>query len=54
MNFLMHVFPDMEEDCQKSFGVKLADDDVDHAVTSGSLDMTRYEALAQKMFDGRC
>lgn len=39
-----------EEDCQKSLGVKLEDGDVDHAVTSGSLDTARYEALAQKMF----
>lgn len=39
-----------EEDCQKSLGVKLEDSDVDHAVTSGSLDSARYEALAQKMF----
>ncbi len=39
-----------EEDCQKSLGVKLEDSDVDHSVTSGSLDTARYEALAQKMF----
>ncbi|MCO5188337.1 MAG: sugar kinase [Anaerolineae bacterium] len=39
-----------EEDCQKSLGVVLEDGDVDHAVTSGNLDTTRYEALAQKMF----
>ena len=39
-----------EEDCQKSLGVKLEEGDVDHAVTSGELDTTRYEALAQKMF----
>jgi 2-dehydro-3-deoxygluconokinase len=39
-----------EEDCQKSLGVKLEDGDVDHAVTSGELDTTRYEALARKMF----
>ncbi len=39
-----------EEDCQKSLGVRLEDGDVDHAVTSGSLDTARYEALAQKMF----
>ncbi|MCA9949112.1 MAG: sugar kinase [Anaerolineales bacterium] len=44
-----------EEDCQKSLGVKLEDSEVghasvDHAVTSGSLDTARYEALAQKMF----
>ena len=39
-----------EEDCQKSCGVKLEDGDVDHSVTSGELDTSRYEALAQKMF----
>lgn len=39
-----------EEDCQKSLGVRLEEDDVDHAVTSGELDTARYEALAQKMF----
>ncbi|MCA9971381.1 MAG: sugar kinase [Anaerolineales bacterium] len=39
-----------EEDCQKSLGVRLEDGDVDHAVTSGSLDTARYEALAHKMF----
>lgn len=39
-----------EEDCQKSLGVRLEDSDVDHSVTSGSLDTARYEVLAQKMF----
>lgn len=38
-----------EEDCQKSLGVTLEDDDYEHAVTSGELDTARYEALAQKM-----
>ncbi len=40
-----------EEDCQKSLNVRLEDGDVDHAVTSGELDTSRYEALAQKMFE---
>ncbi|MCA9976438.1 MAG: hypothetical protein KC413_11830, partial [Anaerolineales bacterium] len=39
-----------EEDCQKSLGVKLEDGDYEHAVTSGSLDAGRYEALAKKVF----
>lgn len=39
-----------EEDCQKSFNVRLEDGDVNHTVTSGELDAARYEALALKMF----
>ena len=39
-----------EEDCQKSLGVTLAEEDWEHAVTSGELDTGRYEALAKKMF----
>ncbi len=39
-----------EEDCQKSLGVQLEEGDVDHAVTTGQLDVARYEALAKKMF----
>ncbi len=40
-----------EEDCQKSLGVQLSEEDVDAAVTSGQLETARYEALAKKMFE---
>lgn len=40
-----------EEDCQKSLGVKLAEGDWEHSVTSGALDTARYEALARKMLE---
>lgn len=40
-----------EEDCQKSLGIKLAEGDYETAVTTGTLDAQRYEALAKKMFD---
>lgn len=40
-----------EEDCQKSLGVKLEEEDYEHAVTSGKLDTARYETLAKKMFE---
>jgi 2-dehydro-3-deoxygluconokinase len=39
-----------EEDCQKSLGVRLAEDDWESAVATGELDTARYEALAKKMF----
>jgi 2-dehydro-3-deoxygluconokinase len=39
-----------EEDCQKSLGVKLVEEDYETAVTTGELDTGRYEALAKKMF----
>jgi 2-dehydro-3-deoxygluconokinase len=39
-----------EEDCQKSLGVSLAEDDWEGAVATGELDTARYEALAKKMF----
>jgi 2-dehydro-3-deoxygluconokinase len=38
-----------EEDCQKSLGVTLAEDDWESAVATGELDTARYEALTQKM-----
>jgi len=39
-----------EEDCQKSLGVRLEDGDYETAVTSGELDIKRYEALTKKIF----
>jgi 2-dehydro-3-deoxygluconokinase len=40
-----------EEDCQRSLGVSVSAGDWEHAVSSGTLDTAKYEALAQKMFD---
>lgn len=39
-----------EEDCQRSLGVELAEDDWESGITSGELNTSRYEALCQKMF----
>ena len=40
-----------EEDCQRSLGVSVSEGDWEHAVSSGELDTTKYEALARKMFE---
>lgn len=39
-----------EEDCQRSLGVSVIDGEWEHAVGSGELDTSRYQALAEKMF----
>ncbi len=39
-----------EEDCQRSLGIGVQEGDWEHAVTSGTLDTAKYEALAHKMF----
>jgi 2-dehydro-3-deoxygluconokinase len=40
-----------EEDCQRSVGVSVDEDDWEGAVSSGALDTAKYEALAKKMFE---
>lgn len=40
-----------EEDCQRSLGIGIADDDWESTVSSGKLDTARYEALSRKMFE---
>ncbi|MBN1681481.1 MAG: sugar kinase [Anaerolineae bacterium] len=40
-----------EEDCQRSLGISVSEGDWQHEVESGHLDVAKYEALAQKVFD---
>jgi 2-dehydro-3-deoxygluconokinase len=40
-----------EEDCQRSLGVALSEDDWAAGVESGELNVQRYQALAEKMFE---
>lgn len=40
-----------EEDCQRSLGVSVSAGDWEQAVESGQLDIAKYQALAQKMFE---
>jgi 2-dehydro-3-deoxygluconokinase len=39
-----------EEDCQRSLGISVSDGEWEQGVSSGELDTSRYQALAEKMF----